>query len=121
MRILGLALPALLVSSLFIACGTDGSPTKTSGEGGPGDGTVLSCPQACPGVLAAHCPGGPKDQADCEGGCDAVLSKCASQYNALYQCAGTNPTYKCSSGAISVIVNGCEAQSSALESCITAR
>jgi hypothetical protein len=115
MRILGLVLPAVLVSSLFVACGSDGSSTRPSGEGG----TVLSCPEACPGVLAAHCPGGPRDQADCEGGCDAILSKCESQFYGLYQCAGTNPTYKCGS-AIGVIVNGCEAQSSALESCMTA-
>ena len=116
MRILGLALSSLLVSSLFVACGSDGSSAKASGEGG----TVLSCPEACPGVLATHCPNGPKDQADCEGGCDVILSKCESQYDALYQCAGPKPTYKCGSGAIGVVVNGCEAQTSALEGCLTA-
>lgn len=116
MRILRLALS---VSVLFVACGSDGSSTKSHGDGGTDNGAVPSCAEICPGVVAAHCPNGPVDQADCESGCATIQSNCASEYANLYGCAGSKPTYKCGS-AIGVIVNGCEAQSSALESCLTA-
>lgn len=119
MRILAMTAPALCVSALLLACGSDSTSTGSPREGGAGNGTMPPCAQVCPGVVAAHCPNGPVDEADCESGCQTIRSgKCASAYRTLYECAGATPTYTCGS-AIGVIVNGCESQSSALATCLT--
>jgi hypothetical protein len=112
MRILSIALPVVFVSMLFMGCGSDGSSPGSSSGGTP------SCAEVCPGVLSAHCPAGPADEADCENGCQAIRGKCGSQYSALYECAPSKPTYTCGS-AIGVIVAGCEDKSSALSDCFT--
>lgn len=119
MRILQIALAARYVSVFMLACSSDGSSSGSPHEGGVGSGGMPTCAQVCPGVVAAHCPNGPNGEADCESGCQTIRSgKCASAYETLYQCAGATPTYACGS-AIGVIVNGCERQSSALETCLT--
>jgi hypothetical protein len=103
-----------LVSVFFVACGSDGSSSGTS------DGTTPSCAQVCPDVLAAHCPNGPVDEADCEDGCQTLRSQCGSQYSALFECAGAKPKFTCGSSAIGVVVSGCEDQFSALADCLAA-
>jgi hypothetical protein len=112
-------LVVLSASTQLLACGSGNSSAATSREGGA-DGTLPLCAQVCPGVVAAHCPNGPVSESDCESGCQTIRSgKCATAYGTLYQCAGGTPTYTCGS-AIGFIVNGCESQSSALSTCLTA-
>jgi hypothetical protein len=105
------------VSALVAACGSDSSSGGPR-EGGAGNGATPTCAAVCPGILAKQCPGGPANESDCESGCQTVRSKCESQFDALYRCAGSKPTYTCG-GATSVIVNGCESLSSALSTCVT--
>lgn len=114
-----------VASILALACSSSGSSGGTAGAGGTlrgsgGSGSGLpSCDALCPGVLNAHCTGGPTSQADCVSGCQAVRnSKCLAQYQALYECGGgSNPTYSClSNGQVSL--RGCDDKAMALYSCL---
>jgi hypothetical protein len=110
-------------SVLALACGGSGGGMAgdggtLGGNGGSGSG-LPSCDALCPGVLKAHCTGGPTSQADCVSGCQAVRnSKCLAQYQALYNCGGgSSPTYSClSNGQVSL--KGCDDKATALYSCL---
>jgi hypothetical protein len=65
-----------VASVLALACRSSGSSAGTAGAGGTlrgsgGSGSGLpSCDALCPGVLNAHCTGGPTSQADY---CDTLV------------------------------------------------
>jgi hypothetical protein len=105
----------LAVSAGLIACGDSGS---NAGDDENEAGTLPSCAATCPGVLAAKCSHGPVDQADCVSGCETVrASACAPEYQALYDCGGTKPSYACDATG-QVTLSGCEPKSAALYSCL---
>jgi hypothetical protein len=102
---------------LLAACGS-----SSSGGGSPGDGAVqtgsVSCSQTCPGVLAANCPNGPVDQADCVSGCESIKAgPCNPRFQTLMTCAGASPRYACDSAG-AVTITGCETQYTAMVTCL---
>ncbi len=90
---------------------------SSGGSGGSGSGGQ-SCADICPGVVAAHCSQGPTSESDCESGCATLrASNCASQYNALLSCGGTQPQFTCDSMG-RVTVTGCMQQEQNLYACL---
>jgi hypothetical protein len=104
------------------ACGDDskgGVANGTGGQGGSGAGALPPCAEVCTNVIAAQCPSGPPTQADCVSGCETIRTgKCRAQYMALFECAGSNPSYDCNSNGF-VFVVGCESADSALNTCLS--
>ena len=109
-------------SGFLSACGDDskgGAVNGTGGQAGSNGGTLPPCVDVCTKVLEAQCPSGPTSQAECVSGCETIRTgKCKSQYMALFECAGANPTYDCNAGGFVVVV-GCEAVDSALTTCLS--
>jgi hypothetical protein len=103
----------------LLACGGGNSSAATAaGAAGSGGGALPSCDAVCPGVLSAKCSHGPVSQSDCVSGCQSVrASKCAAQYDALYQCGGATPRYACDSGG-QVILAGCDSAAAMLYACV---
>lgn len=75
------------------------------------------CNETCPAVVAAACPSGPSDIADCENGCDHAAATCPTQFAAIMQCAGPTPTYTCDADGTPMAV-GCETEAAALNACL---
>jgi hypothetical protein len=89
---------------------------SSSGSGGSGG---QNCADICPGVLSAHCSQGPANESDCESGCATLrASACASQYNALLSCGGSQPHFTCDASG-NVTVAGCEQQGQTLYACLS--
>jgi hypothetical protein len=118
--------PLLAVMLLCLAaCGSSNSnatptqPGSTAGSGGSASGSMLpSCDATCPGVLAAKCSHGPVSQADCVSGCQTVrASKCAPEYDALFQCGGAKPVYSCDPNG-QVSLSGCDSAAALLYTCL---
>jgi hypothetical protein len=103
------------------ACGGDDS-SATSQQPTPmadGGGSELpSCEASCPGVLGAHCSHGPVSQPDCVSGCQSVrASKCAAEYDALFECGGAHPAYSCDPDG-QVSLSGCDKVAALLYACL---
>ena len=106
--------PIAVAVVVLAACS---SSSSSSGSGGSGGQT---CADICPGVLAAHCSGGPTNESNCESGCASVrASACAPQYNALLSCGGSQPHFTCDASG-NLAVAGCDQQGQALYACIAA-
>jgi hypothetical protein len=98
-----------------LACGSDGG---SSGSPGVDAGSTSSCADVCLGVMSAQCPSGPPTQEECVKGCETIRSgPCAAEYQALRDCAGSNPTYACTASG-TVTVTGCESENTVLSSCL---
>jgi hypothetical protein len=106
------------VLCIMSACGGDDSKAPASGPSSDAAASTPSCDAVCPAVLAAHCAAGPVNQADCVSGCQSIRAgKCADKYAALLDCAGSNPTFSCTSSGM-VTVAACDTLGTALYSCL---
>jgi hypothetical protein len=106
------------VSIGLLACGDSGSD---AGDKDDEQGSLPSCAESCPPVLAAKCSHGPVDQADCESGCETIrASTCVPLYEAMIACAGAKPRYTCDDLG-QVTPSDCEDEIAALYSCLAKR
>lgn len=94
--------------------GSDGGGADAGDAGQDGGG--ITCKSYCPAVLAANCPNGPVDEADCEQGCAIIESMCGSQFDALEVCAGATPTVSCDANGY-VTFPACKGRYDALGAC----
>jgi hypothetical protein len=95
-----------------------GGPALTR-DGRPAPGVALpACADICASVLAARCPRGPLNQADCTVPCEQFRSgSCARPFRALFDCAGAAPRFACDAHG-TVTATGCEAPFGELLSCL---
>lgn len=104
------------------ACGDDsksGTAAGTGGQAGANGGSLPPCADVCTRVVEAQCPSGPPSQSDCVSGCETIRAgKCKDLYMALFECAGSNPSYDCNAGGFVVVV-GCESADAALSTCLS--
>jgi hypothetical protein len=106
----------LSASAGLFACGDSASDADKKSEG-----SLPSCAESCPGVLAVKCSRGPVDQADCESGCEVIrASACVPQYEAMLECGGAKPSYACDDTG-QVVLSRCDDESAALYSCLAKR
>ncbi|MFO0551876.1 MAG: hypothetical protein U0271_26045 [Polyangiaceae bacterium] len=123
----------MIFVALLAACGDSGSGgggqggsgassggggQNSGGTGGAGGASAVPCADVCPDVVAAACSAGPPTVAECVNGCETILAgPCADLYDALYVCAGSNPSYQCTpSGQVQVA--GCADENTALYNCL---
>jgi hypothetical protein len=116
---------AMLLLCVAACGGSDSNATPSQAGSAAGSGgnaspsTLPSCDATCPGVLGAKCMHGPVSQADCVSGCETVrASKCAAEYDALYQCGGAKPTYSCDPNG-QVSLSGCDSAAAAMYTCLS--
>jgi hypothetical protein len=96
---------SLSVAGLAAGCGGD--------DNGDGD----FCQDNCQAVLEPGCTNGPVDMEDCLAGCEVAKTECPSEFAALADCAGDNPTFVCDAYD-SPVPQGCESQNVELQACL---
>lgn len=95
------------------SCGSENAELQACLQGGE-----AYCYEVCPAVVAAGCSNGPVDGPDCLDGCNVAATDCATEFNAVAECSGTDATFTCDL-ADSPVPQYCETENDALQICLS--
>src|SRR5207302_1448248 len=102
------------------ACSSATSASPASSSAGPVTIDQATCKTVCDRIATAQCP--KDDPGTCEAGCAKVPSiiptACTAEGKAFVACASSAQTWTCDAASGYAGPNGCDAQTSALATCI---